>query len=74
MLTKIKADNMQPQVDQMTGMPMADPQQQLQQMPANMQSGRPQNFIPQAQQQMGQQIFGDQSLPTPMYKMNQFKK
>jgi hypothetical protein len=70
MLTKIKADNMQPQVDQMTGMPMADPQQQLQQMPANMQGGRPQNFISQSQQKMGQQVFGDQSLPTPMYKMD----
>jgi hypothetical protein len=70
MLTKIKADNMQPQIDQMTGMPMADPQQQLQQMPANMQGGRPQNFISQSQQKMGQQVFGDQSLPTPMYKMD----
>jgi len=61
---------MQPQVDQMTGMPMADPQQQLQPMPANMQGGRPQNFISQSQQAMGQQVFGGQSLPTPMYKMD----
>jgi hypothetical protein len=70
MLTKIKIDNMQSQVDQMTGMPMADPQQQLQQMPANMQGGRPQNFISQSQQQMGEQMFGGQSLPTPMFMSN----
>jgi hypothetical protein len=70
MLTKIKADNMQPQVDQMTGMPMADPQQQLQQAPANMQGERPQNFISPSQQKVGQDIFGGQSLPTPIYKMD----
>jgi hypothetical protein len=61
---------MQPQIDQMTGMPIRDPQQQLQQAPANMQSERPQNFISPSQQKMGQQVFGDQSLPTPMYKMD----
>ncbi len=59
------------QIDPMTGMPMANPQRQpQQQMPANMQGGRPQNFISQSQQKMGQQVFGDQSLPTPMYKMD----
>jgi len=54
---------MQPQIDQMTGMPIADPQQQLQQMPANMQGGRRQNFITESQQMSGEQIFGGQSLP-----------
>jgi len=39
-------------------------------IPANMQGGRSQNFISQAQQVTGQQIFGGQSLPTPMYKMD----
>ena len=70
MLTKIKADNMQQQIDPMTGMPIADPQQQPQQVPANMQGGRPQNFISQPQQKVGQDIFGGQSLPTPIYKMD----
>ena len=56
-----------PQVDPTMDNPITDPQQQ--QMPANMQGGRPQNFIPESQQKMGQQIFGDQSLPTPMYKI-----
>ena len=55
------------QIDPMTGMPMANPQQQ---MPANMQGGRPQNFITQPQQQVGQSVFGGQSLPTPLYKMD----
>ena len=59
MLTKIKADNMQQQVDPMTGVPIANPQQQV---PANTQGGRPQNFISQSQQQVGQNIFGGQSL------------
>ena len=54
---------MQPQIDQMTGMPIADTQQQLQQMPANMQGGRRQNFITEPQQMTGEQIFGGQSLP-----------
>ena len=70
MLTKIKADNMQQQVDPMTGVPIANPQQQPQQVPANMQGGRPQNFISQPQQKVGQDIFGGQSLPTPIYKMD----
>ena len=70
MLTKIKADNMQQQIDPMTGVPIADPQQQPQQVPANMQGGRPQNFISQSQQKVGQDIFGGQSLPTPIYKMD----
>jgi|TARA_B110000971_G_C19621303_1_gene324903 hypothetical protein len=70
MLTKIKADNMQQQIDPMTGVPIADPQQQPQQVPANMQGGRPQNFISQPQQKVGQDIFGGQSLPTPIYKMD----
>jgi|TARA_R110002167_G_scaffold5418_5_gene25359 hypothetical protein len=76
MLTKIKADNMQSQIDQMTGMPVASPQLQSQpqaqpeQLPANMQGGRPQNFISQNQQKVGKDIFGGQSLPTPLYKMN----
>jgi|TARA_R110001583_G_scaffold78929_1_gene213668 hypothetical protein len=70
MLTKIKADNMQQQVDPMTGVPIANPQQQPQQVPANMQGGRPQNFISQSQQKVGQDIFGGQSLPTPIYKMD----
>jgi len=43
---------------------------EAQAMPSNMRSGRPQNFITQAQQAVGQQIFGDQSLPTPMYKLD----
>ena len=55
------------QIDPMTGMPMANPQQ----VPANMQGGRPQNFITQPQQQVGQSVFGGQSLPTPLYKMDQ---
>tara|TARA_B110000858_G_scaffold36220_1_gene40624 strand:+ start:74 stop:328 length:255 start_codon:yes stop_codon:yes gene_type:complete len=67
MLTKIKVDNMTQQIDPMTGMPMANPQQQ---MPANIQGGRPQNFITQPQQQVGQSVFGGQSLPTPLYKMD----
>jgi hypothetical protein len=70
MLTKIKADNMQQQIDPMTGVPIANPQQQPQQVPANMQGGRPQNFISQSQQKVGQDIFGGQSLPTPIYKMD----
>lgn len=57
-----------PQVDPTMDNPITDPQQQ--QMPANMQGGRTQNFISPSQQKMGQQIFGDQSLPTPMYKMD----
>ena len=61
---------MQQQIDPMTGMPTADPQQQPQQVPANMQGGRPQNFISQPQQKVGQDIFGGQSLPTPIYKMD----
>ncbi len=61
---------MQQQVDPMTGVPIANPQQQPQQVPANMQGGRPQNFISQSQQQVGQNIFGGQSLPTPIYKMD----
>ncbi len=56
------------QIDPMTGMPMANPQQQSQQVPANMQGGRPQNFITQPQQQVGQDVFGGQSLPTPLYQ------
>jgi len=32
-------------------------------MPANMQGGRAQNFIPEIQQQVGQQMFGGQQLP-----------
>ena len=51
---------MQQQIDPMTGMPIADPQQQA---PAN-------NFITQPQQKVGQDIFGGQSLPTPIYKMD----
>ena len=70
MLTKIKADNMEQQIDPMTGVPIADPQQQPQQVPANMQGGRPQDFISQSQQKVGQDIFGGQSLPTPLYRMN----
>ena len=35
-----------------------------------MQGGRPQNFISQSQQKVGQDIFGGQSLPTPIYKMD----
>ncbi len=59
------------QIDPMTGMPIANPQQQQQQQaPANMQGGRPQNFITQPQQQVGQGVFGGQSLPTPLYKMD----
>ena len=50
---------MQQQVDPMTGVPIANPQQQV---PANTQGGRPQNFISQSQQQVGQNIFGGQSL------------
>ena len=61
---------MQQQVDPMTGVPIANPQQQPQQVPANMQGGRPQNFISQPQQKVGQDIFGGQSLPTPIYKMD----
>lgn len=61
---------MQQQIDPMTGVPIADPQQQPQQVPANMQGGRPQNFISQPQQKVGQDIFGGQSLPTPIYKMD----
>jgi len=61
---------MQQQIDPMTGMPIADFQQQPQQVPANMQGGRPQNFISQPQQQVGQSVFGGQSLPTPIYKMD----
>tara|TARA_R100000935_G_scaffold26714_1_gene46700 strand:- start:256 stop:543 length:288 start_codon:yes stop_codon:yes gene_type:complete len=70
MLTKIKADNMQPEIDQMPDMPIADLQQQLKPMPANMQGGRAQDFITQPQQLMGEQMFGDQSLPTPMFMSN----
>jgi len=72
MLTKIKVDNMTQQIDPTTGMPMANPQQQpQQQMPANMQGGRPQNFITQPQQQVGQQVFGGQLLPNPsVYQMD----
>jgi hypothetical protein len=58
---------MEQQIDPMTGMPTASPQQQV---PANMQGGRPQNFISQSQQKVGQDIFGGQSLPTPIYKMD----
>ncbi len=58
---------MEQQIDPMTGMPIASPQQQA---PANMQGGRPQNFISQSQQKVGQDIFGGQSLPTPIYKMD----
>ena len=65
MLTKIKIDNMEQQIDPMTGMPTASPQQQV---PANMQGGRPQDFITQPQQQVGQSVFGGQSLPTPLYQ------
>ncbi len=54
---------MQQQIDPMTGVPIANPQQQPQQVPANMQGGRPQNFISQSQQKVGQDIFGGQSLP-----------
>ena len=63
---------MQSQIDQMTGMPVASPQLQSQpeQVPANMQGGRPQNFISQNQQKVGKDIFGGQSLPTPLYKMD----
>ena len=53
---------MQQQVDPMTGVPIANPQQQPQQVPANMQGGLPQNFISQSQQKVGQGIFGGQSL------------
>ena len=70
---------MEQQIDPMTGMPTASPQQQV---PANMQGGRPQNFITQSQQQVGQNIFGGQSLSreygvntpqapqAPLYKMD----
>ncbi len=67
---------MEQQIDPMTGMPTANPQQQV---PANMQGGRPQNFITQSQQQVGQNIFGGQSLSreygvnttqAPLYKMD----
>lgn len=67
---------MEQQIDLMTGMPMASPQQQV---PANMQGGRPQNFITQSQQQVGQNVFGGQSLSreygvntpqAPLYKMD----
>ena len=58
---------MEQQIDPMTGMPIASPQQQA---PANTQGGRPQNFISQSQQKVGQDIFGGQSLPTPIYKMD----
>ena len=61
---------MQQQIDPMTGVPIANPQQQPQQVPANMQGKRPQNFISQSQQKVGQDIFGGQSLPTPIYKMD----
>ena len=60
---------MEQQIDPMTGVPIANPQQQPQQVPANMQGGRPQNFITQPQQQVGQSVFGGQSLPAPLYKM-----
>ena len=43
---------MQQQVDPMTGVPIANPQQQPQQVPANMQGGLPQNFISQSQQKV----------------------
>ena len=67
---------MEQQIDPMTGMQKAKPQQQV---PANMQGGRPQNFITQSQQQVGQNIFGGQSLSreygvntpqAPLYKMD----
>ena len=67
---------MEQQIDPMTGMPTASPQQQV---PAHMQGGRPQNFITQSQQQVGQEIFGGQSLSreygvntpqAPLYKMD----
>ena len=67
---------MEQQIDPMTGMPIASPQQQA---PANIQGGRPQNFITQSQQQVGQEIFGGQSLSreygvntpqAPLYKMD----
>ena len=59
------------QIDPMTGMPIANPQQQPQQVPANMQGGRSQNFITQPQQQIGQQVFGGQSLPNrSIYQMD----
>ena len=38
--------------------------------PASYQGGRSHNFISKAQQEMGNQVFGGQSLPTPMYKMD----
>ena len=67
---------MEQQIDPMTGLQKAKPQQQV---PANMQGGRPQNFITQSQQQVGQEIFGGQSLSreygvntpqAPLYKMD----
>jgi len=67
---------MEQQIDPMTGMQKAKPQQQV---PANTQGGRPQNFITQSQQQVGQEIFGGQSLSreygvntpqAPLYKMD----
>ena len=67
---------MEQQIDPMTGMPTASLQQQV---PANMQGGRPQNFISQSQQQVGQDVFGGQSLSreygvntpqAPLYKMD----
>ena len=67
---------MEQQIDPMTGMQKAKPQQQV---PANMQGGRPQNFITQSQQQVGQEIFEGQSLSreygvntpqAPLYKMD----
>ena len=67
---------MEQQIDPMTGVPIANPQQQV---PVNTQGGRPQNFISQSQQQVGQNIFGGQSLSreygvntpqAPLYKMD----
>ena len=105
MLTKIKIDNMQQQIDPMTGMPTASPQQpqQTQQPQQEQQFQKPQQIAVNTQQpqslaseqgpfnvdsgpsktsfqnQMGQQVFGGQSLSrdygvnasqAPLYKMN----
>jgi|TARA_R110000851_G_scaffold55559_2_gene130283 hypothetical protein len=64
---------MQTKIDPTTGMPIAMPEQQnqqAQQVPANMQGGLPQNFISQNQQKVAKEIFGGQSLPTPLYKLD----
>jgi hypothetical protein len=60
MLTKINKDNMEPIVGAITGLPNAaqNPMTTQLPMPSNMQGGRQQSFMPQNQQQVGQQMFG----------------